>query len=258
MPPQWRLPPGVTRGAWDYFQSPQVAEKYDDYFAEEPLFAFDQRVLDEEFTPPGVVVDLGSGTGRALVPLVRAGHRGIAIDLSPHMLRVVKEKSQREQLAIECVEANLVDLGAVADRSCDYAMCLYNTLGMIRGRSNRRQALSEFARILRPRGKLVLHAHNWWFNLYDPGGPWWLINNALRSAVSRDLELGDKYYTYRGVQNFFLHVFRASELAADLKSANLTISRQIPLNPRTRNPLSNPWLAPSLRACGWVLVCRRS
>ncbi len=257
MPPQWRLPAGVTRGAWDYFQSPQVAEKYDDYFAEEPLFAFDQQVLSEEFTAPGVVADLGCGTGRALVPLVRSGHRGVAVDLSLHMLRMVQEKADREQLDIACVESNLVDLNPVADASCDYAMCLYNTLGMIRGRENRRRALGEFARILRPGGKLVLHAHNWWFNLYDPGGPWWLVKNTLQSAVSRDLELGDKYYTYRGVQNFFLHVFRASELAADLRSAGFTIARRIPLDAKTRGPLARPWLAGNLRAYGWVLVCRR-
>lgn len=257
MPPEWRLPAGVTRGVWDYLHSPQIANQYDAYFAGEPLFEFDQRVLAEEFAPPGVVADLGCGTGRALLPLVRAGHRGIAIDLSEHMLGEVQVKASREALDITCVQANLVDLKPVADASCDYAMCLYNTLGMVRGGGNRRAALASFARILRPGGKLVLHAHNWWFNLRDPGGPWWLLRNAAQALVRSDVELGDKYFPYRGVQNFYLHVFRASELRRDLRSAGFIIQSWRPLDPKRRQPLNYAWLAPSFRASGWVVTCLR-
>lgn len=257
MPPEWRLPAGVTRGVWDYLHSPQIASQYDAYFAEEPLFEFDQQVLTEEFVPPGVVADLGCGTGRALLPLVQAGHTGIAIDLSEHMLNVVAAKAASAGLDVACVQANLVDLAPVADACCDYAMCLYNTLGMVRGRANRRAALASFARILRPGGKLVLHAHNWWFNLRDPGGPWWLLRNAAQSMVRSDVELGDKYFHYRGVQNFYLHVFRAGELKRDLQGAGFTVQSWRPLDPKRRQPLNKPWLAPSLRASGWIITSQR-
>lgn len=260
--PEWKLPPGVSRGTWDYAQSSSVAEDYDDYHALNPLFDFEESVLREEFARPGLVADLGCGTGRALVPLVRAGHRGLAVDLSEKMLGVVREKAALENLDIECLQANLAELDAVADESVDNAMCLFSTLGMIRGRAVRRRALGHMRRILRPGGRLVLHVHNFWFNVWDPGGPWWVVRSLLAASAPSarrrdDWDLGDKYYPYRGVPNFYLHVFRNRELRADLRSAGLRVRRWIPLDVRRRHALRAGWLLPALRANGWIVVCER-
>ena len=46
--------------------------------------------------------------------------------------------------------ANLVELDGVRDKSLDGAICLFSTLGMIRGRKNRRRVLDHAQRILRP------------------------------------------------------------------------------------------------------------
>ena len=253
--PNWQLPPGVSRGTWDYVHSPTVADDYDDYFAFNSLFEFDERVLAEYLQPPGLVVDLGCGTGRALVPLVRKGHRGLAVDLSDHMLRIVQEKADIDDLPIECLQANLVELDAVGDDSVDHSICMFSTLGMIRGRANRRKALAHTRRILKPGGRFVLHVHNYWFNLRDPGGPGWLIKNLFTAPRSADVEIGDKWFPYRGVQNMFLHVFRWNELAADLASADFQIVERIPLDVRRRHRLRWPWLFGSLRTNGWIVVC---
>ncbi|MEM6798749.1 MAG: class I SAM-dependent methyltransferase [Planctomycetota bacterium] len=255
--PEWKLPAGVAPGVMDYARSPDIAEDYDDYHALNPLFEFEERVLAEEFNPPGTVIDLGCGSGRALLPLVRSGHRGVAVDLSDAMLRVVAEKAAIDGLEVECVQANLVELDAIGDGSADYAMCLFSTLGMIRGRANRRRALSHMRRVLRPGGTLVLHVHNFWFNLRDGGGPWWVAKSLTSSRFSKEeVEAGDKYFPYRGVPNFFLHVFRESELRADLRAANLSVTRWLPLDVQRRHALPAPWLVPALRANGWIVVCR--
>lgn len=258
--PEWKLPPGVPRGVMDYAESTSVAEDYDDYHALNPLFDFEERVLAEEFHRPGLVADLGCGTGRALLPLVRAGHRGLAVDLSDKMLEVVRQKAEVDQLEVECVQANLVELDAIAGQSVDYAMCLFSTLGMVRGRENRRRALAHMRRVLRPGGKLVLHVHNFWFNLRDGhsawGGPVWVARNLTRSWTSGELEPGDKFFPYRGVPNFFLHVFRPGELRADLGAVGLTVTRWIPLSVERRHALRLPWFLPSVRANGWIVVCQ--
>ena len=62
---------------------------------------------------------------------------------------------------------------------------LFSTLGMIRGRENRQRVLNHVRRILKPGGLFVVHVHNLWYNLYDPGGPWWLVKNLLTAAVAR-------------------------------------------------------------------------
>lgn len=253
--PEWQLPTGVSRGTWDYVHSPSVAEDYDDYFAFNSLFEFDEQVLAEHLQPLGLVADLGCGTGRALVPLVRIGHRGLAIDLSEPMLRIVREKAALDALPIDCLQANLVELDAVAANTVDHAICLFSTLGMIRGRANRRQALAHFRRLLKPGGRFVLHVHNYWFNLRDPGGPGWLIKNLMTAPRSNDVELGDKWFPYRGVQNMYLHVFRWRELAADLASADFRIVERIPLDVARRHRLRFPWLFGALRTNGWIVVC---
>ncbi len=264
--PDWRLPPGVPRGAWDYTQLRSIADDYDAYHGDNPLFAFEEHVLTETFgepqaSAPGLIADLGCGSGRALLPLVRRGWRGLAVDLSGAMLDVVRAKAAAESLPIECVRANLVEMSSdlVPDESVDHAMCLFSTLGMIRGREHRVTALRQMRRILKSGGKLVLHVHNFWFNLRDPGGPWWALRSLAKGARGKDgYETGDKTYPYRGVPNFFLHVFRERELRHDLRAANLKVLRWLPLDVARRHALQRPWLLPSLRANGWIIVCERN
>jgi SAM-dependent methyltransferase len=171
------------------------------------------------------------------------------------MLRVVREKAELEHLAIQCVLANLVELDCLADDSADHAMCLFSTLGMIRGRANRRKALAHIRRILKPDGRFVLHVHNYWYNLRDPAGPFWLVKNLLTAPLSPDVEIGDKWFPYRGLPSMFLHVFRWRELAADLRAAGFEILKKIPLDTPRRAPLARPWFLQSLRANGWIVVC---
>ena len=253
--PTWQLPPGVSRGLWDYIHAPHIADDYDDYFAFNSLFETDEAVLRRQFPTPGLVADLGSGTGRALVPLMRHGHRGLAIDLSEHMLHVVQEKADVDELPIECVRANLVELDCIADQAVDYAMCLFSTLGMIRGRANRRRVVGHARRILKPGGRFVLHVHNYWFNLRDPDGPLWVIGNLLGAPFRREVEVGDRWFPYRGLPSMFLHVFRWSELAADLRSTGFRIVERIALDAPRRRPLTRPWLLAALRTNGWIVTC---
>lgn len=263
--PEWRLPTGVPRGVWDYTRSQSIAQQYDAYHGDNPLFEFEARVVREAVGAApadyaGVVADLGCGSGRVLIPLARDGWRGLAVDLSPAMLQVVRQKAAAESLRIDCVEANLVDLPAdlVPDASVDHAVCLFSTLGMIRGRENRRAALAHMRRILKPGGCLVLHAHNFWNNLRDPGGPWWALGSVARGLAGRDgYETGDRTFPYRGVPNFFVHAYSERELRADLHAAGFAIRRWTPLDTARRHALRRPRLFPSLRANGWLVTCRR-
>jgi SAM-dependent methyltransferase len=177
------------------------------------------------------------------------------VDLSDEFLNVVRAKAAAEQLDIRCVKANLVELDAVDDASVDYAMCLFSTLGMIRGRDHRRQALKHVRRIVKPAGVFVIHVHNYWYNLYDPGGPWWLLGNLTRSWLDRRIEAGDKFFDCHGIPNMFLHVFTRRELRSDLRRTGFVIKEWIPLAPQRYRELRGKWFCESLRANGWIAVC---
>lgn len=260
--PIWQLPRGVPRGLWEYTRSEQIADDYDDYFAFTQLFEFDEAVLAANFDPPGLVADLGCGTGRALVPLCRRGASGLAVDLSPHMLRIVQQKADLEGLDIDCLHANLVELDCLKDECIDHAMCMFSTLGMIQGRASRQQFLEHVCRVLKPGGRFVLHVHNLWYNLFDYSGRPWLVRHMLRLAAGRltrrrDVELGDKQYAYRGIPNMELHVFTKHQLKQALRAAGLQIREFIPLDTQRQKRLRLGWLLPRVRANGWIVVCQR-
>lgn len=260
--PSWQLPAGVSPGTWDYAAQPAIATEYDQYFADHPLFSLDQQLVLKHLPPPAedgtsTVADLGCGTGRALVGLAASGYRGLAIDLSQHMLEVVQQKSTAQQLPIAAVRANLVDLNGIADQCVDHAVSLFSTLGMIRGRKHRIAALRHTHRIMRPGGRFVLHVHNIWSSLYDPSGPTWLCRSIGSSRKQSDHEFGDRVYQYRGLPNMFLHNFGLSELKADLRQAGFRIEQIFPLNLTASGVLPLRHILPRLRAGGFVAVCCR-
>ena len=256
-PPQWRLPPGVPKGLWEYAQLPHIATDYDNYFAHNTLFEFDTAVLRKHFERPGLLVDLGCGTGRLMVPFARDGYPCLAVDLSLHMLGVVGQKTEAESLPIHLLQANMVQLDNVQTAVADYAICMFSTLGMIRGRANRQKALAHAARILKPGGLFVLHVHNRWRNLLEPQSRWWVVRNLVESRIRRDIEPGDKFFSYRGVRQMFLHVFTRHELTTDLRSAGFEIVEFLPLNTERRHALNHAWWLGRLRANGWIVVCRK-
>ncbi len=247
----------MTRGLWDYVHAPHIAEQYDEYFAGNTLFEFDQGVLERTFQRPGVLVDLGCGTGRLLLPFVRRGFHGIGVDLSAAMLGVLRRKAAAEGLSVDCLLADITALDGLADGVADYCICMFSTLGMIRGRANRHRALCHARRILKPGGLLVLHVHNRWYNLFLPQGRSWLVRNRVAAWLRRDVEVGDKFFDYRGVRNMFLHVFTLRELKRDLRRAGFVLRQVIPLDTARRHALRWPWLLGRLRANGWITVCQR-
>lgn len=259
--PRWQLPPGCTPGGWEYVTSDEVASDYDRYFASHDLMSFDEAFVCELFCreaqPGQTIADFGCGTGRILLQLAEHGFRGLAIDLSRHMLQQVRRKAEAVGAPIETVEGNWVELDSVSDAAADHGVSLFSSLGMIHGRPHRVRALRETHRILRPGGWFVLHVHNFWFNLYDQAGIRRVAQSFWKDWTRTDWERGDKYYNYRGVSNMFLHSFAAREIRADLREAGFQSIRLLPIRSQPHQWLTLPWLAPSLRAIGWMIVCRR-
>ena len=259
--PASRLPGGVTPGLWDYVRTDAIADDYDQYFAQNKLFEFDAEVLriqldKQHLSSDSVIADLGCGTGRALIAQSERGCRGLAVDLSSRMLGVVQQKAREARMQVDCLQANLVELDGVQDRSVDAAICLFSTLGMIRGRENRHRALCQVRRILKPGSPFVLHVHNYWYNLFDPGGPWWVLRGYVRAIFDRQFDPGDKFFPYRGVPNMYLHVFTRGEVTRMLRAAGFEVRHVIPLDPRRHRALRWPALFGRLRANGWIVVAR--
>jgi SAM-dependent methyltransferase len=251
-PPAWRLPEGVNAALWQYTHTAHLADEEDSYFRDHPLFATDSRLLDERFLEPGPLVDLGCGAGRHALRFAARGFPVVAIDLSHAMLHTVRRKARDAGHDLLCVEANLCRLGCLPSNHFGYALSMFSTLGMIRGAPARQRALDEVFRILRPGGRLALHAHNLWLNLRDPQGRRWLVRNAWRIA-RRKADASDRRMTYRGVPGMEVHLYRWGELRRSLGTAGFQIVEVVPLDRATARPIAAPWLAHTLRAGGWMV-----
>jgi ubiquinone/menaquinone biosynthesis C-methylase UbiE len=235
-----------------------VATDYDAYFAENELFAFDQSLLDAWFPQPGVVVDLGCGTGRNLIALAHRAFPCLGVDLSLPMLRVVGQKAADGGLPVDRVAANMVELDCFRDAWADYALCMFSTLGMIRGAENRHRVIGHVRRILKLGGRFVLHVHNVWYNVFNPAGRRWLIRHLAARACGRRVDPGDKVFAYRGIPKMYLHTFTYRELTGLLRGAGFRVREIVPLAAGRAGPLSRPWLLGRVRANGWIVLAEKS
>lgn len=263
--PSWQLPAGVARGTWDYVNDESIATDYDQFHGDHPLMALDRKLIQEtlpnspyrEDGSPRVVIDVGCGPGRNLLPLAEQGYRAIGVDLSFEMLRAFREKSLEAKLEDRCVQirANMVELDGLADRSADALLCLYSSMGMVRGRENRRKFMKHAARILRTDGHFIVHVHNRGSWLRDPGGIKKTVVDWVRSWHDKSWELGDRVYPYRGLPSMFLHIYSERELKADLKASGLRVVRLLRLDRESKGYLKSGALS-HLRAGGFIAIAK--
>ncbi len=202
------------------------------------------RFAERHFPQPGRLIDLGCGTGRLLIPFARRGFDCLGVDLSDAMLAVVAEKGNREGLAIPCLKANLVQLDAVESSGFDYAACLFSTLGMIRGATQRRTFLAHVQRLLKPDGVFVLHVHNRWFRFG-------------RGLGRKGSESGDRTMpqAYAGAE-LTLHHFTRREIEGELRSAGFAVRELAPVS--IDGELRRKWLAPAVRAYGYLVAAHKA
>ncbi len=256
-PPDWQLPPGVSRGLWDYLHDPAIARHYDERLAGTPLLEVDRRFAERHFSHPGRLIDLGCGTGRLLLPFARRGYWVLGVDLSAEMLGVAREKAAAAGAAVHLLRANLTELDALRGASFDYAVCLFSTLGMVTGPGMRERVVGHAWRLLRPGGRFVLHVHNIWFNAWDRGGRAWLLRDrlkALRGAASA----GDRVMPpHQGVAGLTLHLFTRREAIRLLSAAGFRVVgvRPVGLGPAGR--LRWPYWFGWLRAYGYLLAAEK-
>jgi ubiquinone/menaquinone biosynthesis C-methylase UbiE len=256
-PADWQLPPGVNRGLWEYMHDLAVARGYDASLAGTPLFAVDQRFVEEHCPRSGRLIDLGCGTGRLLIPLAQRGFRVLGVDLSQEMLTVARHKARDAGVVIDLLQANLTELDGLREQSFDYATCLFSTLGMVVGAAQRRQVVAHAFRLLRPGGRLLLHVHNRWFNFWDPVGRRWLLRDCLKTLTPRT-DTGDRVMpVHQGIAGLTLHLFTRREVVRLLQGVGFRVVELRPISLRADGCLPSPGWFGWLRAYGYLLAAER-
>ncbi len=135
----------MTRPAFD-----SLAARYDELWTHAPVGRHQRNAvwerMDTQFHPGDTVLDLGCGTGADALHLMDAGVHVRAIDASPEMVRLARNRGvDARPLAIE----NLVRL----DASFDGALSNFGVLNCIDDLPRFGAALAP---LVRPRGRVLL------------------------------------------------------------------------------------------------------
>jgi SAM-dependent methyltransferase len=98
------------------------------------------------------VCDLGCGTGIAALDLARLGLRVFAVDLSPTMCRITRERARRAGLPVRvlCADMRFFRL----PEPVDLITCEFNTLNHVPRRADLARVALSAARALRPGGHI--------------------------------------------------------------------------------------------------------
>ena len=222
MTPDWQLPVGVDRGLWDYLHATEMVADYESQIGDNPLATADVKICERVFDKPGALIDLGCGTGRLARHFATRGFRVTGVDLSDAMLAEARKLPNGKD--VNWVNTNLVSLEPFDPASFDWAACLFSTLGMVRGRANRLTALTSISRVLRPGGKLVLHAHN---RYYAGLGTRRVLRQRLLTAFGQssagDITMPQSY----GGATLTLHHFTRDELQHALNAAGFHVDEML-------------------------------
>jgi SAM-dependent methyltransferase len=250
-----------------------IATDYNQFHAGHPLLDLDRRIIAscalptniptaEDNRTPGVVIDLGCGTGRNLACFVEAGWQAMGVDLSRTMLQQASQQlrpsweHRTDAKPPVLIQTNMAQLECFASDIADVMLCMYSSLGMVQGRVHRKSVMRSVHRILRCNGLFILHVHNrgtWW---RDPGGLRRMMADWIRSRRDRSWEYGDRVYAYRGLPSMYLHIYSERELRDDLADSGFRIKQVFPLNRQSSDVLPNRrWSG--FRCGGWIVVCNK-
>lgn len=137
------------------------------------------RTVAREMGDAVRILELGAGTGRVTLPLLRDGHQVTALDAAPSMLERLQSAAHEAGLteALMVVEADMRKIPR-PDASCDLVISPFNALMHLYDWRDLLACFREAHRVLRPGGAFV-------FDVQLPDIAWLRWDPEVRHAVTR-------------------------------------------------------------------------
>ncbi len=190
-------------------------------------------------TTAGPILEMGCGTGRVALPLARAGHRVVGIDISRPMLEQFEQKLLAEPSEVQerllLVTQDIKDLD-LEERTFGLVTLAFNSLFFVTSDSAQRQALASAKRHMRPSGLLAVDIVN---DIYikregipEPKAFFTRVNPMTGNAYTRFDCIGP--CDSEGRQRIYGHY-----LEVDIESGVQTLPYEMIWRPLDRNTVEN-------------------
>ena len=141
----------------NYWTKPGIGAEYHHFALEPAPITRAKNIVEFGFvlahTLGPRVLDAGAGTGRFQITLRKAGHKAVALDYSLDMLRTAISSARRQSLDAPCTRGDVFKM-PFRDDTFDSVV----SMTVIRHFPQWREILAEYARVVRPGGRIVFDA----------------------------------------------------------------------------------------------------
>jgi len=164
----------------------------------------------------GLVLDIGCGNCRNLLPFLERKFHCIGFDFSKSMIREAKIFLKRRGFSSSLLIADFTNL-PFKDKVFDYVL-FTRALHHIPTRKSRIENLKEVSRTVKERGQILITV---WRRYYPR-----FLTDVFSNLFEKKFEFGDtwKKWTYRGtVYKRFYHLYSEKEFESEIKESNLKI-----------------------------------
>jgi SAM-dependent methyltransferase len=153
--------------AWLEAEFDNVADDYDHHITGNRINLLLRNrslsVLTERFRDRDRVLEIGCGSGMETLPLLEAGHRVTAVDISARMLATVRRKAEAAHVTerLTTREMPARDLGQLADEGAEFDAA-FSTYGALNCEPDLAGIPAALARMMRPGAPFVTAVYNRW------------------------------------------------------------------------------------------------
>ena len=166
-----------------------------------------------------ILVDIGCGNGRHLIPSAMHCKSVIGLDVSKELLKIVQKKIYKNNLNnVELIHSDAVNIPLT---NCSVDAVLYiATLHNISKRYRRIKSLKEINRILKSNGKAIISV---WSRWQDKFRQYFLIRMITQFGYNEFGDI-DIYWRQHGLNiSRFYHLYSKKEFQKDINQAGFEI-----------------------------------